>query len=125
MIVEITESIEGKRTQRKQLFASGCQRATVDVLAERFRQRRDESWTPEHDDTHVGGEMADAAVCYAMGDTERRMMLEEGIQVQERIWPWDRSWWKPTTRRRDLVKAAALLIAEIERIDRAEERSKS
>lgn len=34
-------------------------------------------------------------------------------------WPWDAAWWKPTDRRRDLVKAAALLIAEIERIDRA------
>jgi hypothetical protein len=35
------------------------------------------------------------------------------------IWPWDRKWWKPTDRRRDLVKAAALILAEIERLDRA------
>jgi hypothetical protein len=28
-------------------------------------------------------------------------------------------WWKPTNRRRDLVKAGALILAEIERLDRA------
>lgn len=35
-------------------------------------------------------------------------------------WPrsWSRAWWKPKNPRRDLVRAAALLIAEIERLDR-------
>lgn len=42
------------------------------------------------------------------------------IETPESVgWCWDRSWWKPTTPRRDLVKAAALILAEIERIDRA------
>jgi len=35
------------------------------------------------------------------------------------VWTWERAWWKPTTRRRDLVKAGALILAEIERLDRA------
>ncbi|HCF3475434.1 TPA: hypothetical protein ACHSVP_002604 [Pseudomonas aeruginosa] len=34
-------------------------------------------------------------------------------------WPWDEQWWKPSTARRDLVKACALALAEIERLDRA------
>ena len=34
-------------------------------------------------------------------------------------WPWEPRWWKPKNPRRDLVRAAALLIAEIERLDRA------
>ncbi|HCE5729600.1 hypothetical protein ACP0KH_06585 [Pseudomonas aeruginosa] len=34
-------------------------------------------------------------------------------------WPWDKDWWKPTSARRDLVKACALALAEIERLDRA------
>lgn len=36
-------------------------------------------------------------------------------------WPttWAEDWWKPKNPRRDLVRAAALLIAEIERLDRA------
>lgn len=33
--------------------------------------------------------------------------------------PWSRAWFKPTQPRRDLVKAGALTLAEIERIDRA------
>lgn len=29
-----------------------------------------------------------------------------------------RDWWKPKDRRRNLVKAGALIVAEIERLDR-------
>ena len=36
------------------------------------------------------------------------------------FWPWDGNRWKPSTPRNDLIKAAALLIAEIERLDRIE-----
>lgn len=35
--------------------------------------------------------------------------------------PWDEKWWKPKNPRRDLVKAGALILAEIERIDRQSE----
>jgi hypothetical protein len=35
------------------------------------------------------------------------------------LWPWDDEWFKLTDPRRDLIKAAALIIAEIERLDRA------
>lgn len=44
----------------------------------------------------------------------------EGDMADIEVWPWDESWWKPTNRRRDLVKAGALILAEIERLDRAE-----
>lgn len=37
----------------------------------------------------------------------------------EQAWPFDRRWFKPTDPRRDLVKAAALILAEIDRMDRA------
>lgn len=79
--------------------------AAVDVLAERRRQIEVEGWTPEHDDGHRHSELADAAACYATNDRT--------------LWPWSAEWWKPTTRRRDLVRAAALILAEIERLDRA------
>lgn len=39
--------------------------------------------------------------------------------VVPRGWPWGSSWWKPKDPRRDLVRAGALILAEIERIDRA------
>ncbi|WP_454674873.1 hypothetical protein [Achromobacter pestifer] len=87
--------------------------AALDVLAERHRQINAEGWTAEHDDAHTGEQMARAAACYALpqGDYE--------IPEPPEFWPWDAFWWKPSDRRRELVKAAALLLAEIERLDRA------
>jgi len=86
-----------------------------DIATERKRQIEVKGWTAEHDDTHTNAEMAQAAVCYVMGRTRFG-----GAYDPENLWPleWDTSWWKPGTYRRNLVKAAALIIAEIERIDR-------
>ena len=86
--------------------------AARDILTERRRQIEAEGWAPEHDDEHGAGEMAAAAACYALNAAGC------GCEVA-RNWPWDGSWWKPSTARRDLVKAAALILAEIERLDRA------
>lgn len=82
--------------------------AALDVISERARQVSDESYLPERDDQHVGEELASAAMAY--------------ISEIGRWWPrdWRPDMFKPTNRRRNLVKAAALLIAEIERLDRAE-----
>ena len=38
------------------------------------------------------------------------------------MWPWDPHWFKTSSRRRDLIKAGALILAEIERLDRMAER---
>ncbi|KAB2676748.1 hypothetical protein F9K85_09640 [Brucella tritici] len=124
-------------------------KAARDVLAERKRQVEAEGWTPEHDDTHTGGEMAGAAACYALyGATynapshypprkvyaavaEARRNAEKDVETTREAvrmaigapkapknWPWNAEWWKPSDRRRNLVKAAALILAEIERLDR-------
>ena len=86
--------------------------AATDVLAERQRQITAEGWTPEHDDEYQHCEMAVAAACYIMADDDPRADVPE-------LWPWPPEWWKPTDVRRDLVKAGALILAEIERLDRA------
>ncbi|VFS56088.1 hypothetical protein [Raoultella planticola] len=88
--------------------------AAADVLAERKRQVTAEGWTPGHDDEYEHGELADAAGCYALSSE-----LFDCAGEPPRPWPWPDEWWKPTSRRRDLVKAGALILAEIERIDRA------
>ncbi|HFI5640650.1 TPA: hypothetical protein ACGQVP_001654 [Raoultella planticola] len=88
--------------------------AAADVLAERQRQVTAEGWTPGHDDEYEHGELADAAGCYALSSD-----LFDCAGEPPRPWPWPDEWWKPTSRRRDLVKAGALILAEIERIDRA------
>ncbi|MEG6417497.1 hypothetical protein QCN17_23095 [Enterobacter asburiae] len=84
-----------------------------DVTAERQRQITVEGWTPEHDDEYEHGELADAAGCYALHSE-----IFDCAGEPPRPWPWPDEWWKPTNRRRDLVKAGALILAEIERIDR-------
>ncbi|VWB89092.1 hypothetical protein BLA13014_04127 [Burkholderia aenigmatica] len=89
--------------------------AARDVLVERRRQVEAEGWTPEHDDHHADGSIALAAACYAVADNENYPLAEAPD-----LWPWDLDWWKPSTERRNLVKAGALILAEIERIDRAE-----
>ena len=75
-----------------------------------------EGWTTEHDDLYVDGEMGAAAACYALSGSRWTHRLIVPLTV---LWPWSLNWWKPSTPRRDLVKAGALILAEIERLDRA------
>lgn len=86
--------------------------AATDVLAERRRQIEAEGWTASHDDEYLlPGSLAAAAACYALSAAGLKNAAPSG-------WPWSIEWWKPTTPRRDLVKAGALILAEIERLDR-------
>lgn len=106
-------------------------KAASDVLAERARQISAEGWTPQHDDKHSDGSMALAAACYACNaatwagrapsipDSDYTQFATPGYR-----WPWTRQWWKPKSQRSDLVRAAALLLAEIERLDRADQASR-
>lgn len=108
--------------------------AEGDVLRERERQHYEEGFRAEHDDSHVEGELAQAAATYAVHAAVTSKMMAQGFSQADinvaaggrtpGTWPWARTWWKPKDRRRDLVRAAALIIAEIERIDRAEARAK-
>lgn len=97
--------------------------AIDDIAAERRRQIEAEGWTPEHDDDHRGGVMALAAAAYAVSSVRRSARTDCGeARIAERarqIWPWEAAWWKPKSAREDLVRAAALIVAEIERLDRS------
>jgi hypothetical protein len=92
--------------------------ALRDVAAERRRQIEAEGWTPAHDDEHGNGEMARAAATYALYDLGVPG-VEYVSSLDDEIWPWSPKWLKPKDHRRNLVRAAALLLAEIERLDRA------
>jgi hypothetical protein len=91
-------------------------RAAFDVLQERIRQVSEEGWDAAHDDEHIGGEIALAASAYSYhAGRHPRPYLGSAPNW----WPWDARGWKPKDPRRDLVRAGALIIAEIERLDRA------
>lgn len=95
--------------------------AWLDVQAERRRQVEAEGWTPEHDDGHACDEIAAFACYYAMPPAVREWDASStgyGDTLGEAVLP---EGWEPKTgdRRRDLIKACALALAEIERLDRA------
>jgi len=92
-------------------------RAAIDVLAERVRQMRQEGWTPRHDDEHDDESLALAAAWYATPHFTRSALDVNDMS----LWPasWADAWFKPGARRGELVKAGALILAEIERLDRA------
>ena len=95
--------------------------AVDEIAAERQRQIDAEGWSADHDDGHDNRELATAAACYCLGlsHVEAATSTETlRVSASVRLWPWDMSWWKLKGRRRDLVRAGALIIAEIERLDR-------
>lgn len=81
------------------------------AIAERYRQIEGEGWSIEHDDSHLTGELGRAGAAYALHAGT------ESVSTPAEC-PWNGQWWKPGGRRRDLVRAAALVIAEGEKFDR-------
>jgi|HubBroStandDraft_4_1064222.scaffolds.fasta_scaffold06274_16 hypothetical protein len=99
-----------------------------DILVERGRQQVSEGFSEEHDDKYSGykaGELAKAAAVYTnnayieMGPAFKGPRMDADTAVKRFGWPWADEWWKPKGPRRDLVRAAALIVAEIERLDRS------
>ncbi|MEQ0860630.1 hypothetical protein ABLS14_32300 [Pseudomonas aeruginosa] len=84
--------------------------AWLDVQAERRRQITTEGWTPEHDDLYCAAELPRAAAAY---------ILNGANDEAPAIWPFSAKWWKPRDARSNYMRAGALILAEIERLDRA------
>ena len=100
--------------------------SVIDLIAEeRRRQQDEEGFSLAHDDEHVGGELATAAACYAIPNYHQARAGMHDTLAPPAIWPWKGDAWRPTPgdRKRELVIAAALLVAELERLDRAEART--
>lgn len=92
------------------------------ILAERDKQIG-LGYTPKSDDSYTSGDLVRVAECL--------LFAAQGIvEVAKETWPWDN--WQPACftaatpptaedRRKLLVKAAALIVAELSRLDRASE----
>ncbi len=85
------------------------------IAGERRRQVEIEGWTPDHDDKHGGTQLAGAAASYVLASIDHWA----GKTAAGQFWPWSASCWKPRDRRSNLVRAGALIAAEIDRLDRA------
>lgn len=88
-------------------FDRDISRILGDIGVERERQLQ--QWSREHDDTHGQGELANAAAMLAATTSAQ--------YPEQPYWAWDLRR-KLAGRRQQLVVAAALLVAEIERLDR-------
>jgi hypothetical protein len=94
------------------------------IAAKRARQVGEEGWTAEHDAEHNQGEMVMAAMAYIsdLWDQAGRWASPDPVvwDGPPDQWPraWHESWWKPTPGDpiRQLVKAGALIAAEIDRL---------
>ena len=85
------------------------------IAAERLRQVHEEGYSARHDDEHENDEqLAQAAACYALPGRLRDYDHFKGV----RGWPWDKKYWKPRADNRvaELIKAGALIAAEIDRL---------
>lgn len=86
------------------------------IEEERLRQINKEGYTAEHDDTEDEGELSRAAALYTLPSHLRWHI--------NHLWPWSKDDYKPNKecthegRIRELVKAGALIAAEIDRIKR-------
>lgn len=88
------------------------------IAAERARQIKDEGWDHGHDSEHEDGELAIAAACYAIVNADA--VTSKGFldELWGMLWPstnWSIKWWKPKDPLRNLVRAGALIAAEIDR----------
>ena len=107
--------------------------AVIALVNERERQVVVEGWTRHNDDNCLGGGLAEAASCYASAAASYARDDLPGALESRKWWPWSPKWWKPfasaTTlmpsliRRHQkacLIKAGALIIAELERLARSQ-----
>ena len=106
----------------------------VELIAEeRQRQIEKEGWDSKHDDEHVPFSMSTAGAVYALdlyknwlisirGRNQTIQLINNTLDI---LWPWDGKWWKPTPDNpiRQLTKAGALIAAEIDRLQRLEEKT--
>lgn len=97
----------------------------LEIAREREKQIKD--FGIVHDDRHVHGELAMAGATFAyvaaMPDDSRKEAKSDPRIFARVVDLWPKAWaqWhlKVRSRREDLVRAAALIVADIERLDRA------
>lgn len=97
----------------------GVDRTAINMIhAERRRQIERLGYMPSMDIRYFDGQLSKAASAYAMPPEER--VVFGGIPD---AWPedWKEESWKPESRIRELVKAGALICAEIDRLKSMED----
>lgn len=100
--------------------------AIASVLRERLEQVERHGYSPAHDAEHEEAQIGQGALAYVcaglaieMGDTfegEEAARSAAYLDGAVGIWPWESELFRPTDYATCLVKAAAMLIAELDRV---------
>lgn len=107
----------------KNIGKRNLSKAMTDILNERERQKSQEGYSHEHDDQYEHNELSRAAASYVDYAANCSSLYESHPSLYQRQappnnWVFDKVFWKPKKPRQDLIRAAALIIAEVERMDR-------
>lgn len=94
------------------------------IAEERQRQIEVEFYSVEDDaaryneNSETENDLVLAAAAYALPEKLNTVGLRENLLHRSNLFPWDKSWWKPTpdNRIKELQKAGALIAAEIDRL---------
>lgn len=119
----IALATEVQQLRQKQEFLSAALElpgSTLrDIAAERARQP-----SADVDDKYTPGELAEAGASLALCAYDFCKPLHQRPSNPPCWWPWSRSKWKARPTREALVRAAALIAAEIDAYDRRQENTK-
>lgn len=102
----------------------------MEIAEERQRQITVKGYTAEHDDMHVDGELARAAIAYSTHSLYGCLQEREQFGYSEALiidtiapwWPWGDEEFKPKEQTADLRRAGAFIAAEIARLKRRNNR---
>lgn len=86
------------------------------IAAERQRQIEVEGYRSSNDDGYRDGQLVKAAIAYLIN------VVPCGLGSGSQFWPWRKEFWKPYSQRANLIRAGALIAAELDRLDRERNR---
>jgi hypothetical protein len=96
--------------------ATAMRKVLDDIRMKRQRQIVIHSHPPEEDDRHADGSVGIGAIPYIQAANQQTLGLKD--KELQTFWPWPERFKPSADPRENLINAAALLVAEIERIDR-------
>jgi hypothetical protein len=119
----VPESTEECDQIRRAIEREHAHTGVGQINRERMRQVFREGFNAKHDDGQLPGAMAMAGSAYAH-DAAMKLRGLGGYEGLPLRWPFGAEWWKPTPDdlKRQLIKAGALIAAEIDRMNREEAR---
>lgn len=113
----LKENFRGKHWRKATLeeLINHFKKSAIELIEEERKRQIEKGYDSKHDEKHFMGELADAASCYAMTPDTRP------TELSPFPWPW-MGGWNPTpdNRIKELTKAGALIVAEIERLQKLE-----